>query len=255
MCEEDISKTAFRTHDDHYEFVVMPFGLSNAPSMFQALMNGIFRPLLRKCVLVFFDDIFIYSTDWDTHLTHLQQVFDMLRHNNLKVKLPKCSFGQPQVSYLGHIISTSVVAMDPKKVQCIQEWPKPTTVKALRDFLGLAGYYRRFIWHSSIITKPLIDMLKSNNFEWTSHSEFAFTHLKKALTIAPTTAPVLTLPNFEEEFMIETDASGCGIGAMFTQQKHPVAFLSKLLSPKNQALSVYDKEMFAILYAVDKWCH
>lgn len=178
-------------------------------------------------------------------------MFDILQTHQLKVKLPKCSFAQPQVDYLGHIISAEGVSMDPEKVQCIQAWPKPLTVKALRGFLGLAGYYRRFIQHFGLIAKPLTDMLKTNNFTWTTQAETAFTHLKTAIT----TAPVLALPDFDKEFTIETDASGLGIGAVLTQQKHPVAFLSKALSSKNQSLSVYDKEMFAILYSVAKWRH
>lgn len=249
MHEEDISKTAFRTHDGHYEFVVMPFGLSNAPSTFQALMNHVFKHLLRKYVLVFFDDILVYSKDLSSHLTHLEKVFQILQDNHLKVKLSKCSFGQPSVNYLGHVISGTGVSVDASKVQCLTDWPKPTTLKALRGFLGLAGYYRRFVKNFGLIARPLTDMLKANNFIWTPLSEEAFQQLKLAVT----TAPVLALPDFSKSFTIETDASGLGMGAVLTQDKHPIAFLSKAFSPKNQALSVYDKEMRAILYAVDKW--
>lgn len=227
----------------------MPFGLSNAPSTFQALMNHIFRDLLRKFVLVFFDDILVYSNDLDAHLLHLTQVFDVLHTHGLKIKLSKCSFAQTQVAYLGHIISAQGVAMDPSKIQCIVDWPKPQTVKALRGFLGMAGYYRKFIRHFGLIAKPLSDMLKAHNFIWTSDADIAFVKLKQAMT----SAPVLALPNFNEEFFVETDASGSGIGAVLSQQRHPVAFLSKNLSPRNQALSVYDKEMLAVLHAVNKW--
>lgn len=167
MCNDNIHKTAFRTHEGHYEFVVMSFGLSNAPSTFQALMNHIFRDLLRKFVLVFFDDILIYSNDLDSHLSHLTQVFDVLHTHGLKVKLSKCSFSQTQVAYLGHIISTHSVAMNPSKIQYIVNWPKPQTIKALHSFLGMTGYYRKFISHFGLITKPLSDMLKAHNFIWT----------------------------------------------------------------------------------------
>lgn len=251
MFEEDIPKTAFRTHDGHYEFVVMPFGLSNAPSTFQALMNHIFKPFLRKFVLVFFDDILIYSKDLDSHLSQLLQVFDSLREHCLKVKLSKCSFAQSQVQYLGHVISQQGVSVNPSKIQCIVDWPQPQTLKALRGFLGLTGYYRKFVAHYGIIAKPLSDMLKTNNFVWSPASEAAFATLKNALT----TAPILALPDFSHPFVIETDASGTGIGAILQQHRHPIAYLSKSLSPKNQALSVYEKEMMAILYAVDKWRH
>lgn len=170
MFADDIPKTAFQTHEGYYEFVAMPFGLSNAPSTFQPLMNQIFRPFLRKFVLMFFDDILAYSKDWDYHLHHLKQVFDTLYVNQLKVKLSKCSFAQPQVQYLGHIISTKCVAMDPEKVQCIQDWPKPLTVKALRGFLGLVGYYYGFIQHFGLIAKPFTDMLKHDNISWNPYA-------------------------------------------------------------------------------------
>lgn len=139
--------------------------------------------------------------------------------------------------------------MDPTKVQCILDWPKPQIVKALCGFLGLAVYYRRFVKHFGLIATPLNNMLKLNNFLWTPNAESAFEELKKAITLAP----VLVLLNFDEEFTIETGASGQGIGVVLTQNRHLVAFISKTLSSKNQSLSAYDKEMFAILYAVSKW--
>lgn len=163
MHEADIPKTAFRTHEGHYEFVVMPFGLTNAPSTFQALMNHVFKPLLRQCVLVFFDDILVYSHDLQSHFLRLAEVFQLLRENQLKVKLSKCSFAQPSVQYLGHVISAQGVSVDPDKVQCVLDWPKPKILKALRGFLGLCGYYRRFVRHFGPIAKPLTDMLKSDN--------------------------------------------------------------------------------------------
>ncbi|PRQ56667.1 putative nucleotidyltransferase, Ribonuclease H [Rosa chinensis] len=249
MHQEDIPKTAFRTHEGHYEFVVMPFGLSNGPSTFQALMNDVFKHVLRKFVLVFFDDILIYSSDLHSHLIHLEEVFQILQQHQLKVKMAKCSFCQSKVTYLGHVISGQGVSVDPDKVQCLNEWPKPQTVKGLRGFLGLAGYYRRFVQNFGLIAQPLNDMLKANNFFWSTAAEDAFQRLKLAVT----TAPVLALPDFNQAFTVETDASGLGIGAVLTQQKHPIAYLSKTLSPKNQVLSVYDKEMFAILFAIDKW--
>lgn len=161
----------------------MPFGLSNAPSTFQALMNQMFRPFLCKFVLVFFDDILVYNIDWDSHLHHLKQVFDTLHANQLKVKLSKCSFAQPQVQYLGHIISTKGVAMDLEKVHCIQDWPKPLKVKALHGFLGLAGYYRHFIQHFGLIAKPLTDMLKHDNFSWNLAAEATFRTSKLPLLL------------------------------------------------------------------------
>jgi hypothetical protein len=151
MKEEDISKTAFTTHQRHYEYVVMPFGLTNAPATFQQLMNSVLAPVLRKFVLVFFDDILIYSKSFTEHISHLKQVFQLLKSNNLFAKVSKCTFATEKVDYLGHLISSKEVATDPKKIEAIINWPSPENVTQLRGFLGLTGYYRRFIKHYGII--------------------------------------------------------------------------------------------------------
>ncbi|XP_050365572.1 uncharacterized mitochondrial protein AtMg00860-like [Argentina anserina] len=187
---------AFRTHEGHYEFVVMPFGLSNAPSTFQALMNELLKSLLCKGVLVFFDDILIYSKYLEAHLRHLESVFSILRAHELKLKESKCVIAQPTVQYLGHIISSEGVSADPEKVECLVNWPKPTSVKALRGFLGLAGYYRRLLKNFGLIAKPLIELLKKDQFLWMPQAEAAFSALKHAVTIAP----VLAHPDFSPRF-------------------------------------------------------
>ena len=140
-----MAKTAFRTHEGHYEFKVMPFGLTNAATTFQATMNNLFHPFLRKFVLVFFDDILIYSKTWKDHLTNLKQVFSILKENYFYAKMSKCTFGKEEVSYLGHVISKEGVNVDLEKIKSITNWPKPTNISKLRGFLGLTGYYRRFI--------------------------------------------------------------------------------------------------------------
>lgn len=177
MFEPDIPKIAFRTHQGHYEFIVMPFGLTNAPSTFQSLMNQIFLPHLKKFILVFFDDILVYSSKWTNHLSHLRETFKILRDNVLYVKQSKCAFGVQQIDYLGHIISQDGVAMDGSKVDAVVNWPQPTTLKGLRGFLGLAGYYMRFIQGFGIIARPLNDLLKKGNFKWTEVASQAFDKL------------------------------------------------------------------------------
>lgn len=250
MAEGDEFKTAFQTHTGHYEFKVMSFGLTGAPATFLGAMNTTLPPVLRKFALVFFDDILIYSPDLKSHLQHLRTVLQLLAEHKWQVKLSKCSFTQQELSYLGHIIGVQGVSTDPSKVQDVLNWPQPNTLKKLRGFLGLAGYYRRFVKNFGIISKPLTMLLRKEvPFKWTVETEAAFQLLKQALV----SAPVLALPDFSKPFTIETDAGDLGIGAVLSQDKHPIAFLSRALGPRTRGLSTYEKEYLAILLAVEHW--
>jgi hypothetical protein len=243
-------KTAFQTHFGQFEFTVMAFGLTGAPGTFQGAMNSTLAPCLRKFVLVFFDDILIYSATFEEHLIHIRSVFGLLAKDQWKIKLSKCSFAQRFIHYLGHVISGAGVATDPQKVEAIANCPTPKNVKELRSFLGLAGYYRKFVRFFGVIAKPLTELLKKNVlFIWTSIHDKSF----KALQSALCNSPVLQLPDFSKPFSIETDASGTGVGAILLQDNHPLAFLSKALGPKSMGLSAYEKEYMAIVLAVQQW--
>lgn len=250
MHEDDISKTTFRTHEGHYEFCVMPFGLSNAPETFQSLMNDVSKQHLRKFILVFFDDILIYSRSWTSHLEHVKVALSLLRDHTLFSKMSKCVFAATRIDYLGHVISAKGVAADPKKVEVILAWPRPHNLKTLRGFLGIIGYYRRFIRDYGSIARPLTALLKKNvKFQWNPEAEEAFRRLQKVMT----EAPVLVLPNFNERFIVEADASNVGMGAVLMQNGHPLAFASKAFNVRTAQLSAYERELRAIIFAVQQW--
>ncbi|XP_027343079.1 uncharacterized protein LOC113855648 [Abrus precatorius] len=192
MAPNDVPKTAFRAHAGHFEYVVMPFGLSNAPATFQGLMNSVFQSFLRKFLLLFFNDILIYSKDLESHVDHLRQVLLTLRSNSLFARRSKCFF-----------------VVDKEVCEAMRNWPLPQNLKQLRGFLGLAGYYRRFVKKFEVVAKPLTEMLKKDGFVWSEQAKEAFQLLKNLLS----SAPVLALPDFSKEFIVEVDASGYGIGA------------------------------------------
>ncbi|KAK8921716.1 hypothetical protein KSP39_PZI020354 [Platanthera zijinensis] len=188
-------------------------------------------------------------SSWEDHLEHVRTVLTILRDHKLYAKRSKCSFGQPEVEYLGHLVSAHGVQADPKKIPSMVDWPPPMTVRALRGFLGLTGYYRRFVKDYDKIARPLTQLLQKDAFHWSSEAEVAFQSLKAAMT----TTPVLALPDFSKTFVVEADASGIGIGAVLIQEGRPLAYFSKALAPRTLGLSTYEKEMLAILHAVALW--
>jgi hypothetical protein len=254
---KDRYKTAFRTRYGHYEFNVMPFGLTNAPATFQTLMNDIFRDLLDVCVIVYLDDILVYSKNKEEHEQHLRQVLQLLKDNHLYAKLSKCTFFASSIEYLGHIADGEGLRPNPRLVQALMDFPRPKTLKELQSFLGLANYYRKFIANFSHIALPLTDATRNNTnsnlrpIEWTQSMQTAFDTLKKALT----SAPCLALPDPDGEFEVTTDASedAKAVGAVLTQNGHPVAFESTKLNSHQLNYPVHDKEMCAIMHALERW--
>uniref|UniRef100_A0A2N9IR32 CCHC-type domain-containing protein n=1 Tax=Fagus sylvatica TaxID=28930 RepID=A0A2N9IR32_FAGSY len=244
-------KTAFKTHNGLFEWLVMPFGLTNAPSTFMRVMNQFLQPLIGVCVVVYFDDILIYSKTLEDHVMHLRRVFELLREKKLYANLKKCSFCVNSVTFLGYIVSDEGISMDEEKIRAIMEWPIPKTVGEVRSFHGLATFYRRFVKGFSAIAAPLTDCLKKDNFEWGESTELAFNTLKTALT----TAPILSLPDFEKLFEIDCDASGVGIGGVLSQEGKPIAYFSEKLNGPKLNYSTYDLEFYAIVQTIKHWAY
>lgn len=242
-------KTAFKTHQGHYQFRVMPFGFTNAPTTFQCVMNLVLAPFLRKFVMVFLDDILVYSPSWQAHLEHLRLVFTTLREQQFYLKMKKCVFGENGLTYLGHIISSTGVATDPLQTTTMREWLQPTNVTELQGFLGLTSYYRRFVRNYGIIARSLTNLLKKGELHWTTEATTTFVALKTTMV----NTPVLALPGFNLPFVVETDACDQGLGAVLMKQGRPIAFLSKALRVKNKQLLIYEKEFLALIMDVDKW--
>ena len=254
VAPEDIKKTAFRTRDGHYEFTVMPFGLTNAPATFQRMMNDIMRPFTDKFVVVYLDDILVYSRTEEEHKDHLRQVLQRLREEKLVAKKSKCSFGTAEVEYLGHTVGPDGVKMDDVKIKAIKEWPTPSTRKELRSFLGLAGYYRRFIEKFAHRVMPMSELLKESvPWSWSHAQDNAFNDIKSAMT----TAPVLAIPNPALPYEVYTDASGFGVGAVLLQDHgrglQPIAYLSHKLSDAERKYATHEQELLGIIHALKVW--
>ncbi|KAL0171626.1 hypothetical protein M9458_031161, partial [Cirrhinus mrigala] len=252
-------KTAFSTPTGHYEYLVMPYGLVNAPSIFQDCMHDIFREFLDKFVLIYIDDILIFSSSIQEHHQHVKQVLTKLREHQLFLKAEKCSFHQRSTQYLGYNIDPAGVSMDQGKVEAITKWPKPRTVKELQKFLGFANFYRRFIEGFSILANPLTSMLKGRpkTLTWSPDADQAFEHLKTAFT----SAPILCHPDPTKQFVVEVDASTTGVGAILSQQQgnppqlKPCAYFSRKLTPAERNYDIGNRELLAIKLALEEWRH
>ena len=214
VAPEDREKTAFCTHEGLYEFKVMPFGLTNAPATFQRLMDSVLAGLQWKSCLVYLDDIIICGKTFEEHLFNLRAVFECLKQAGLKLQPTKCAFARKKVEFLGHIVSEDGIATDPAKIEKVANWPEPTSTKEVQQFLGLASYYRQFIKDFSMYAKPLCKLIeKGEEFRWTADCQNAFLDLRRKLV----SVPILVFPNFSKPFLLDTDASDNGIGAVLSQ--------------------------------------
>jgi hypothetical protein len=249
---EDIPKTAFTTRYGLFEYLVMSFGLTNAPAHFTYLMNSVFMLELDKFVVVFIDDILIYSKNEEEHAQHLRIVLTRLREHQLYAKFSKCTFWMEEIQFLGHVLSANGIAVDPSKVKGILEWKPPTTVHQVRSFLGLAGYYRRFIPDFSKLVKPIISLLKNDTkFNWSSRCNEALEQLKVLLT----TAPVLAQPDIEKPFDVYCDASSSGLGCVLMQEGQVIAYASRQLRRHELHYPTHDLELAVVVHALKIWCH
>ena len=258
MKEEDIQKTAFNTGDGLYEFKVLPFGLCNAPATFMRMMNNVLFDLVKKgFVLVYLDDICIYSKSEEEHLDHLEQVLKLLGQNKLFCKLSKCAFGLPSVEFLGHIVSGIGIAMDTQKIKAVVDWPVPKNATEVLQFKGLVGFYRRFIKDFSKIAAPLSALTGDVPFKMGEEELASFNALKTAITTAPVLSP--PDPDPAKPFLICCDSSGKALGAVLSQgtgaDMRVIAFESRKLNDAETRYENHDKELLAIVHALKKWRH
>jgi transposase InsO family protein len=248
-------KTAFRTRYGHFEYTVMPFGLTNAPAVFQHMANDIFRDFLDIFIIVYLDDILIYSKNQEEHEIHVRQALQRLREYGLYAKLEKCSFDQNQVEFLGYIVSSSGISMDPTKVQTILDWKTPQSVRDVQCFLGFANFYRKFIKDYSKIVLPLTQLTQKDQvFIWSTNANSAFEGLKQAFT----SAPILIHVDPAKRFVLEADASDFALGSVLSQtgddgRLHPVAFHSRKFEPAEINYEIHDKELLAIVDSFQQW--
>ncbi|KAI3815635.1 hypothetical protein L1987_15312 [Smallanthus sonchifolius] len=247
VLESYIPKTTFRTRYGHYEFMVIPFGLTNAPAVFMDLMNRVCKPYLDKFVIVFIDDILIYSKSKVEHEEHLRLVLDLLKKEKLYAKFSKCEFWLKEVQFLGHIVNEKGIHVDPAKIEAEKNWQAPKTPTEVRTFLGLAGYYRRFIANFSKIAVPLTALThKGKPYEWGPKQEEAFQTLKQKLC----EAPILTLSDGTENFVVYYDASHLGLGCVLMQRGKVIAYAFRQLKIHEKNYTTHDLELGAVVFAL-----
>ena len=254
MKEEEEWKTAFRTCYGHYEYLVMPFGLTDAPATCQALVNNIIRAHLDLTAIAYLDDILVYLNTQREHTTHIKDVLRCLRQAGLKLKPEKCEFNKPEVEFLRYIIGINGIRMDPNKITAIRDWPQPTTVKEVQAFLGFANFNRQFIKDYSEKALPLTELTKKETgFQWGDNQEKSFQKLKDACA----KEPVLLNFRANEPTKIKTDASDQAVGACLCQQKdgkwHPVAYYSRKMSQAEQNYDTHNKELLVVVNALEHW--
>lgn len=251
IAPSDIAKTGFIAPGmGQFEWKVLCFGLTNAPATFQAAMNTIFGTYINKFVLVYLDDILVFSRNADEHESHLRKVLEVLQQHKFKAKRSKCHFNQPELHFLGHVVSRTGLKVDNRKVQVIRDWPVPTDLPKLRAFLGLANYFRRFIQGYSSLVAPLTSLTRTTNeWKWDNACQVAFDGVKTALT----NAPVLKLPDLDKAFTVISDASVHGTGAVLLQDERPVAYTSSKFSKAEYNYTTTDQECLGTVRAMEEW--
>ena len=248
--EEDIPKIAFRTRYGHFEYTIIPFGLTNTPAAFMDLMHRVFRPYLDQFVIVFIDDILIYSRTPEEHEHHLTIVLQTLREHKLYANMSKCEFWMKEVKFLLHVVSEQGVAVDPAKIEAVMKREPPKNVTDVRSFLGLVGYYRRFVEGFSKLAMPMTRLTKKRGkFLWTPECELVFQTLKEKLT----TTLVLIIPNSGEGYEVYTDASLRGLGCVLMQGGKVVAYGSRKLKTHEQNYPTHDFVLAAVVFALKLW--
>src|SRR3984957_16312710 len=253
---EDQEKTAFTTKFGIFEFKVMPFGLCNAPATFQRTMDQILQGIKEEFVLVYLDNVIIYSKTFKEHLQHLTKVLDRIRNANLSLKAEKCNFIATELQFLGHVVGKDGVKPDPEKVEKMMNYPEPRNIRELHGVLGLFSYYRRFIKDFTQLADSLYKLLKKDTpYEWTDSQQQAFENLREKLT----KAPIVQYPDFTKPFLLHTDASGTGVGAVLAQtegtQEHVIAYASRTLNPAEKNYTITELECLAIVWAVKYFRH